>query len=605
MSKKFIVLVSILLITAMVFTGCVPKVDEKPKDTGNTPAPGTSTPETPAPAVEKILRTNNASEPGSLDPALAQGTHESWVLDHTFEGLMKLDTTGKVAPGMAKDYKISNNDLTYTFTLRDDVKWSNGDPVTAHDFEYSWKRALNPELAADYAFQLYYIKGGEEYNGVLRPGTYPDPNDETKKIVNPLDPAELQGLDTTGKDEEAINDMVYAKRLEEALANVAIKALDDKTLEITLESPTGYFLELTAFYTYYPVNKKVVEANPDWAKNATTHVSNGPFTLTEWEHDASIKIRKNSNYYDAANVKLDGVDFTIIDDVNTAWQGYEGGDYDFLVEIPQAVTAKMKEESNPELVIGGMVGTYYYNLNTKIKPFNNVKVRKGLSMTLDRQIIVDKIAQGGQLPAEGVVPFGMFDENGKEYRDNVGKLVGLDIEQGKKLFAEGLAEEGMKPEDFKKMILLYNTSEGHKKIAQAVQEMWRQNLGIEIQLENVDFQVKLDREKAGDFFISRAGWIGDYMDPMTFVDLWLSTSSFNDAKYNNPAYDKLVLTAKGTADQKVRFDSMRAAEKMIMEDMPVVPVYFYTQPYAQKPYVTGVYKPLVNYPKLTYADMNK
>ena len=537
-----------LILATMLFTACVPKVEETPP----TDTATTTEPTTPEPSGEKILRTNNSSEPGSLDPALAQGTHESWVLDHVFEGLMKLDSSGKVVEGMAKEVKVSDDDLTYTFTLRDDAKWSNGDPVTAEDFEFSWKRALDPELAADYAFQLYYIKGAEAYN------------------------AEGASLDDVG-----------------------IKALDEKTLEITLESPTGYFLELTAFYTYYPVNKKVVEGNAKWANNADTHVSNGPFTLTEWVHDASLKIRKNHNYYDAASVKLDGVDFTIIDDVNTTWQAYEGGDYDFLVEVPQAVTAKMQAENNPELVIGGMVGTYYYNLNSKVKPFSNVKVRKGLSMTLDRKTIVEKITQGGQIAAEGVVPFGMFDENGKEYRDNVGQLVEYNVEEGKKLFEEGLAEEGMTADDFKQMVLLYNTSEGHKKIAQAAQEMWRTNLGVEIQLENVDFQVKLDREKAGDFHISRAGWIGDYMDPMTFVDLWLSTSSFNDSKYNNPEYDKLVLTAKGTADQNIRFDSMRAAEKMIMEDMPVIPVYFYTQPYAQKSYVSGVYKPLVNYPKLT------
>ena len=226
-------------------------------------------------------------------------------------------------------------------------------------------------------------------------------------------------------------------------------------------------------------------------------------------------------------------------------------------------------------------------------------------MTLDRQTIVEKISQGGEIAAEGIVPFGMFDEEGKEYREKVGQLIEFNPEEGKKLFEEGLAEEGMTAEDLKDFVILYNTDESHKKIAQAAQEMWRTNLGVEIGLENVDFQVKLDREKAGDYAISRAGWIGDYMDPMTFVDLWLSTSSFNDANYNNPEYDELVLTAKGTADQDIRFDSMRKAEKMIMEDMPIIPVYFYTQPYAQKPYVTGVYKPLVNYPKLTYADMNK
>lgn len=557
MNRKFLILVSLLLVMAIIFTGCVPKGGDDTVDTGSTEEPADNN--TPAPATgPKILKTNNSSEPGSLDPALAQGTHESWVLDHTFEGLMKIDSDLKVVEGMAKDYEISEDSLTYTFTLRDDIKWSNGDPVTAEDFEFAWKRALDPDLASDYAHQLYYIKGGEAYN--IGEGTVDD---------------------------------------------VLVKALDDKTLEVTLEAPTAYFLELTAFYTLYPVNKKVVEANPDWAKNANTHVSNGPFTLTEWEHNATIKIRKNENYYDSASVKLDGVDFDIIDDENTAWQKYEGGDYDFLTPLPQAVVAQMKANNNSELVIGAEVGTYYYNLNSKVKPFNNPKVRKGLSMTLDRQTIVDKIAQGGQIAAEGVVPLGLPDENGKEYRDGVGQLVEYNVEEGKKLFLEGLAEEGMKIEDFKNIVLLYNTSEAHKKIAQAAQEMWRVNLGIEIQLENVDFQVKLDREKAGDYHISRAGWIGDYMDPITFIELWDSNSSFNDSKYNNPEYDSLVKIAKTSPDPKERFDAMRKAEEIIMADMPVVPVYFYTQPYAQKSYVTGVYKPLVNYPKLTYADINK
>ena len=554
MRRKFLLFVSMLLIATLLVTGCGGGADEP---SGDQVENGADTGEETS-GGDKILRTNNQSEPGSLDPALAQGTHESWVLDHTFEGLMKIDPDGQIVEGMAESYEISDDDLTYTFTLRDDIKWSNGDPVTAEDFEFSWKRALDPELAADYAFQLYYIKGGEAYN--------------------------------TG---------------EGSVDDVMVKALDEKTLEVTLETPVGYFLELTAFYTYYPVNKNVVEENPDWAKDAATHVSNGPFELTEWEHDASIKIRKNANYYDKDSVKLDGVDFAIIDDENTSWQSYEGGEFDFLPQVPQAVTAQLQAEGNPELVIGGMVGTYYYNLNTEIKPFNNVKVRKGLSMTLDRETIVEKIAQGGEIAAEGIVPFGMFDEEGKEYREKVGQLIEYNPEEGKKLFEEGLAEEGMTAEDLKDFVILYNTDESHKKIAQAAQEMWRTNLGVEIGLENVDFQVKLDREKAGDYAISRAGWIGDYMDPMTFVDLWLSTSSFNDAKYNNPEYDELVLTAKGTADQKIRFDSMRKAEKMIMEDMPIIPVYFYTQPYVQKPYVTGVYKPLVNYPKLTYADMNK
>jgi ABC-type oligopeptide transport system, periplasmic component len=543
-----------LLLVVSVFVSACSSDDETPTTEPEEPTTGEEQ------TGEKILRTNNSSEPGSLDPALAQGTHESWILNNLFEGLMKHDSTGQIIPGMAKEYTLSEDNLTYTFTLRDDIKWSNGDPVTAQDFEFAWKRALDPELAADYAYQLYYIKGAEKYNSG-----------------------------------------------EGTVDEVAVKALDDKTLEVTLEAPTAYFLDLCAFYTYYPVNKAVAEANPDWAKDPSTYVSNGAFKLKSWEHNAKITLAKNENYYDKDNIKLDGIDFDIIEDENTAWQKYEGGEYDILVTLPQAVVAQLKAENNPELQIGPEVGTYYYNLNNDKKPFNNKKVRQALVYALDRQTIVDKIAQGGQIPATGIVPPGLLDENGEDYRKTTGDFIGYDLEKAKALLAEGLAEEGMTVEDFNAQgfVLLYNTSEAHKKIAQAAQEMWRTNLGLELGLENVEFQVKLDREKAGDYDISRAGWIGDYSDPMTMLDLFYTDGPFNDANYSNPEYDRLIDIAKSTADQKVRFDAMREAEKILMEDVPIVPVYFYTQPYAVKPYVTGIYKIPINYPTITYADINK
>ena len=459
---------------------------------------------------------------------------------------------------MAEDYKISEDGLTYTFTIRDDAKWSNGDPVTAEDFEFTWKRALDPETAADYGTILYYIKGGEAFN--------------------------------TG---------------EGTIDDVGVKALDEKTLEVTLEFPTAYFLELTAFYTYFPVNKSVVESNPDWAKDPETHISNGPFKLVKWEHNAKIILEKNDLYYNAKKIKLDGIDLDIIEDQNTAWQKYEGGEYDILVDIPTSVVNQLQNDGSKELSIGAQVGTYYYNINPDVKPLGNKKVRKALSMALDRETIVKDITQGGQIAAEGVVPYGLEDENGKEFRDGTDNLIGYDPDGAKKLLEEGLAEENMTIEDFNKenIVLLYNTSESHKKIAQAVQEMWRTKLGIDIGLENVEFQVKLDREKSGDYHISRAGWIGDFMDPMTMLDLWWSGSSFNDVNYDNPEYDKLVLETKTTMDQKLRMDNFREAEKILMEDMPILPVYFYTQPYVQKSNVKGIVKVPVRYPVITYADI--
>ena len=548
MSKKFIILTSLILVLAIIFTGCSSPSNEGKDPAGNNQTAG----------GKKILRSNNSSEPGSLDPALAQGTHESWILENVFEGLMTFDENGELVPGMAESYEISEDGLTYTFKIRDGVTWSNGDPVTAEDFEYTWKRALDPELAADYAHILYYIKGAQAYNSG-----------------------------------------------EGSRDDVAVKALDEKTLEVTLEAPTAYFLELTAFYTYFPVNKNVVESNPDWAKDPETHVSNGPFKLVRWDHNAKIVLEKNESYYNADKIKLDGIELDIIEDQNTAWQKYEGGEYHILVDVPTSVVAQLKAQNDPQLNIGNQIGTYYYNVNPDVKPFNNAKVRQALSMAIDCETITENITQGGQIPAEGVVPYGLKDENGNEFRDGVGSLVEYDPDKAKQLFEEGLAEEGMTLEEFNsgQFVILYNTSESHKKIAQAIQEMWRTALGIEIGLENVEFQVKLDREKAGDYQISRGGWIGDYMDPMTILDLWWSESAFNDVKYNNEEYDKLIAESKATDDQNIRMENLRNAEKMIMEDMAVIPIYFYTQPYVVKENVSGITYVPVRYPMITYADI--
>ena len=510
---------------------------------------------------EKILRTNNKSEPASLDPALAKGTHESWILQHTFTGLMGYNEDGELVPAVAESYDESDDGLTYTFHLRDDVKWSNGDPVTAEDFEYAWKRVIDPELASDYAYQISdYVKGAEEY---------------------------LNG--------------------EGSIDDVAIKAIDEKTLEVTLKKPAPYFLGLTAFYTLYPVNKNVVEVNPDWAKDPSKgqYISNGAFKLVSWDHNQKISLRKNPEWYRADEVKLDGIDFDIIEEQNTQYTKYQGGEYDFIVNPPTAVVDKLTKENDPELYIGGDVGTYYYQFNNKEKPFNNAKVRNALSMAIDRKAIVENITKGGQVPAEGLVPYGFLDENGKEFRDRNGNLVKEDKEAAKSLLEEGLAEEGMKLEDLNGTVILFNTDEAHKNIAQAIQQMWKQAFGVDFQLENAEFKVVLDRRKSGDYKIARAGWLGDYLDPNTMLDIMMTENGNNDAFYSNPEFDNLMKEAGESSDNEFRFEKMAEAEKIVMEDMGVAPIYFYTQPYLQKSYVTGVYKSNMNYPTLTFADIEQ
>lgn len=609
MKKNLQIFFALVFSFAVIFslTACG---GDKPADDQKGDTKPTENSRTIAMPTDKIIRTNNSSEPGALDPGLAQGTHDSWVLNHTFEGLMKNSKDGKAVPGAAEKMEVSEDGLKYVFTLRKDAKWSNGDPVTAHDFEFAWKRALNPEFASDYAFQLYYIKGGEAYNTVQKPGIYyvkdKDGND-TKEVDHEVKytEADLAGLDVAGKSDEEVAQMVYEKWLAEKRDEVQVKATDDYTLEVELEKPTPYFDQITAFYTLYPVNKKVVEENPDWAKNAETHVSNGPFKLTKWNHNAKIEIRKNEHYYNKDAIKIEGVDFDIIESEDTTWQKYAGGEYDILLPLPQSVVPMLREEGTEELQIGGEVGIYYYNLNGTQKGFDNVNIRKGLSYALDRKTICDKIAQGGQIPAFGLIPPGLIDDQGKDFRGEQGELFEFNVEKANEYFEKGLEETGLTKEDFNGKVILYNTQEGHKKIAQVVQSMWKENLGIEFALENTEFQTKLDREKARDYDVSRAGWVGDYADPMTILDLWVTGGSFNDSAYSNPKYDELIEKAKSSADNKVRMDAMKEAEKLIVDEMPVIPIYYYTQPYAVKPYLKGVYKGIINYPSMIEAEFQE
>ena len=510
----------------------------------------------------KVLRLNNSEEPGSLHPAIVQGSHESWILENIMEGLYKKDPGAKIVPGIAKEEAtVSEDGLVYTFKLRDDAVWTNGDPVTAQDFEFSWKYTLNPNTPSNYSYQLYYIKGAEAFN--------------------------------TSKETDAAK----LKELENA---VGIKSLDDKTLEVTLERPTPYFLELTSFFTYLPVNKKVQEANANWDKEAETYVSNGPFTMTEWNHKQNIKLTKNETYYDKDKIKLEGVDFAMISDENTAWQMYQSGELHLTMPVPQEITAKLRAEGNDELNIAPDFTTYFYRFNTTRKPFNNVKVRKALAMAMDRTALVEKVVKGGQTPAYGFVTMGIPDENGNEFQTN--NYFKEDFVEAKRLLEEGLKEEGMSLNTFS-FTILYNTMESHKKIAEAIQDMWKKNLGVNVKLENVEFQVKLDREDKLDYDVSRSGWTGDYVDPMTFLDMFLSTSTQNDSGFANAEYDKLIHQAQSSNDQKVRMEAMRKAEKILMDEMPIIPIYFYTRPYVLKSNVEGVFDIVNRYPQFKYAEI--
>lgn len=542
MKKKFSMLVSLLMVSIMTLTAC-----------GGGQTAETKT-QVATPQVNRIV-TNNSSEPATLDPAKAQGTHESFPMQHLFEGLTRITEEGKIENALADSIEVSEDGLTYTIKLKEGLKWSDGKPITAHDYEFSWKRVVDPATAADYAYILYYIKGAEAYN-----------NGEGSRD------------------------------------DVAVKALDDLTIQVELAQPTAYFDSLLAFYTYYPVQKELVEANPNWANDPATFVSNGAFKLTSWEHNAKITMDKNEYFYNADAVTIDGIDLDILEDQTTSYNKYISGDYNTLITVLPSAVGQLQDEKSLELKLMGDLGIYYYNLNSEVPPLNNVKIRKALGYAIDREVLTNNITKGGEIPASTVVPPGMLDDKGVDFTEANKGTVKTDVQEAKKLLEEGLAEEGMTVEDLN-LSILYNTDDKHKLIAQAVQQMWKQNLGVDVTLNNVEFKVKLDMEKAGDYTVSRAGWVGDYQDPMTFMDLWMTGGSFNDANYANPEYDSLVKEAMISTDQKLRMDNMKKAEKMLLEDMAVIPIYYYTHPVLVKPNVTGIYKTLTNYPTLTYAKI--
>ncbi len=490
----------------------------------------------PAKEAKSIIKYNIGSDPKTLDPALNAEVQAGSVLENIYEGLMRLDDKDKAIPGVAEKVDISEDGLTYTFHLRDS-KWSDGSPVTAQDFEYSWKRALDPATAAEYAYQLYYLQNGEKYNAG-----------------------------------------------EASAEEVGVKAIDEKTLEVKLVGPTQYFLELTAFPTYFPVKKDIVEKDKEaWATKPENCVFNGPFKAIKWERNNVIQTVKNENYYDVQRVKLDGVDYTMIAEETTSLSAFESGEIDGSDTLPNPQIPKLQAEKNPGFTIHPQLGTYYYSFNVTKEPTNNPKVRRALSLAIDRKAIVEVVTKGGQIPALAYVPPGVKEPDGKDFRDK-GSDYGLketpQIEEAKKLLAEAGYPDG---KGFPKVTVIYNTLESHKAIAEAIQEMWKKNLGVEVELQNQEWKVFQEARVQGDFVIARDGWLGDYSHPMTFLDMFISSSGNNHPHWKNPEFDKAITESKTSTDVNKSFALMHQAEDLMMKDDIIMPIYYYTNPELMRP----------------------
>ena len=496
---------------------------------------------------EQIIRYNLGAEPETLDPAKMTGMIEGTIANAVFEGLVRYDSQNRLQPAIAKEWDISDNGLVYTFKLRD-ASWDNGDPVTAEDFRFSWLRVLDPETASDYAYQLYYIKGAEEYNS------------------------------GTGKAED-----------------VAIKVKDSKTLEVTLKAPARQFLGLTAFYTLMPLNKKVVREHSEWYKTVENYSGNGPFKLGKWEHKQKITLVKNPLYWDAQNVHLEKLEIYLLEDDNTAYTMYKTGRLDFVERTPaQEIAAKRSE---PDFHIFPDLATEFYRFNVNRKPLDNPKVRKALAMAIDREGIVNHITQAGEKPAYAYIPFGFVDDTGSgDFREKGGNsYFSEDIAEARKLLAEAGYPGG---QDFPELYLQFNGGDRNRLIAEAVQEMWRKNLGIEIMLAPKEWQIYLKDQAEMNYDISRSGWGPDYLDPMTFMDLFVSEGGNNNTGWSSPDYDSLIAKANSSGDNAVRLMAMHEAEEILMKEMPIMPIYFYVNDNLIKENIKDVIIP----PFGTYAD---
>jgi len=469
------------------------------------------------------LRVATMGEPASLDPHKVSGTWENYVVGDMFLGLTTEDQKAEAVPGVAESWTISDDLKTYTFKLRKS-NWSDGTPFTAHDFVYSMQRILLPETAAEYASLLYVIEGAEAIN--------------------------------TGKA---------------AAETLGVKAIDDYTLEIKLVGPAPYFLDLLTHYTAYPVPKHVIDkVGNDWTKPENM-VVNGPYKLVEWLPNTHVKLTKNEQYFDAGSVSLDNLTFYTQEDRAAVQKRFRAGEIDVAMDFASDQIDWLRKNLPKETRIAPYLGIYYYPMNTKVPPFDDIRVRQALSLAVNREAIVDRVLKTGEIAAYSFVPPGVshYEQPAEiEWKD---MPYGERVKKAKAL----LAEAGFSKDNPLKLTLRYNTSENHKRVAVAIQSMWKQ-IGVEAQLHNAEVKVHYADLKQGDFQVARAAWIADYNDAQNFLYLLETrTGANNYGRYSNEKFDSLMQQAEVTADLKKRGELLYQAEAQAMADQPIIPIYHY------------------------------
>jgi len=504
----------------------------------------------------QVLHLGNGAEPQDLDPHIVTGVTESNIIAALLEGLVsEHPQTLAPEPGVASSWTISGDGLVYTFTLREQARWSNGDPITAQDFVWSWQRMLSPALAAEYAYQLYTVENARAFNA--------------------------------GEIED--------------FSRVGVKALDEKTLQVKLENPTPYFLSLLTHYSTFAVHRPTIEKFGQMDERGTlwtrpgNYVGNGPFVLKDWRLNYLIEVEKNPLYWDAQRVRLNSIRFYPIDNALTEERMFRTGALHATSTTPSDKISSYRRDKPDHIAISPYLGTYFYRFNTTRPPLDDERVRRALSMTVDREAIVESVTKGGQIPAYSFTP-----PNTRGYTAPPGPIT-LHIAEAQRLLAAAGYPDG---EGFPELELLYNTSEGHRRIAVAIQQMWKQALNIDIRLHNLDWKVYLSQTNAMDYDISRAGWIGDYPDPNTFLDMMVTDGGNNRTGLSNDEYDALIAAAAKETDQKKRYRAFATAESILMQASPLLPIYTYTRVALKSPALRNWYPNILDrHPyKYVYLD---
>ena len=524
---------------------------------GNSKKEGASTGKSKGGDEKFELNVNVGPEPNTIDPTLNTAVDGGTLINHAFEGLMKFNDKSEVVNGQAADYKVSDDELVYTFTLRDDAKWSDGDPVTADDFVYSWRRLVDPKTGSEYNYMIDSVLNAKDI------------------MAGKKDPTEL-----------------------------GVKAVDEKTFEVTLAVPTAYFLEVAAFPATYPLKEDVVSADPDtWATEPDKYIGNGPYVLKQWDHQAKMVYEKNENYYDVDNLGPDVINFVLMDDQNTILSAFKNNEVLFADDLPSEEIEAMTDNG---LYIAPQLGNYFICLNVEKEELKDVKVRQALALAIDRDYIVESVAKGGQQPADTFVPTGLSDvEIDKEFHDSAEPWYDLNDYEGNINKAKQLLSEAGYPdgEGFPTRELMCNP--GHENIMEAIQNMWSENLGINVTISSQDWNVFIDTRNEGNYQVARHGWLADYNDPISFLDMWVTNGGNNDSQWSNKEYDALIETVKTSTDRETRYQAMHDAEKILGEEMPIIPIYFYTDLYLKADNLEGVYLSPLGFKFFMYTSVTE